>query len=194
MASLPSLETVDFALIDCNLWLEFELKTGFDVLNFPPKELWESGYFGIAHAEPGLAHAMQSLSLYRELYLKPLDLYNTSLQTEREFVEFDAIQHHDLALQVIFDDRILPNHMLSCLIYSVTFVCINMLKGDIAMAMSYLTSGLELIVEVDVHLVLYGAPDMARTCAILDSIKSFYYWLSNEAILMFFPTVMTFQQ
>lgn len=103
----------------------FRERTLAQVSKFFVDELWTTKILQIAHAEPGIWHALISLSSYHELFMKPADSTNNQLVMKRHNLGIYALHHHNMAIKAALDIQRTPKHPLSHLISCVVFVTIE---------------------------------------------------------------------
>lgn len=103
----------------------FRERTLAQVSKFFVDELWTTNILQIAHAEPGIWHAMISLSSYHELFTKALDSSKSHMALEKHNLGIYALHHHNMAIKAALDIQKTPKHPLSHLISCVVFVTIE---------------------------------------------------------------------
>ncbi|KHO00222.1 C6 zinc finger domain protein [Metarhizium album ARSEF 1941] len=119
----------------------FRERTLAHVSEFFVEELWTTRILRIAHAEPGIWHALISLSSYHELFLNPVDPGGGQGAVDRHNLGIYALHHHNMAIKAALDIQRTPKHPLSHLLSCVVFVTIEMIRGEIIAAIRLLKHG-----------------------------------------------------
>ncbi|KAG6027018.1 hypothetical protein E4U41_001086 [Claviceps citrina] len=161
----------------------FQERTSAEISKFFVQKLWTTPILQIARVEPGIWHAMISLSSYHELlFTKPADASSSQSALERHNLGIFALRHHNMAIQAALEIQKTPKHQLSHLISCVVFVTIEMLRGEVIAAMRLLRNGHRVLQEFELQQAQCPFSTSAETLAIAELARSFFDRLTQQAI------------
>ncbi|KAG8408682.1 hypothetical protein J3458_019703 [Metarhizium acridum] len=169
----------------------FRERTLAQVSEFFIDELWTTKILRIAHAEPGIWHALISLSSYHDLFMHPVDAANGQLAVERHNLGIYALHHHNMAIKAALDIQRTPKHPLSHIISCVVFVIIEIIRGEIIAAIRLLKYGQRVLQEFETQQRHSQMPLGPEDGVIVSLVGAFFTGLTHQAVCVGYLTGVT---
>ncbi|KFG80442.1 C6 zinc finger domain protein [Metarhizium anisopliae] len=161
----------------------FRERTLAQASKFFVDELWTTKILRIAHAEPGIWHALISLSSYHDLFMQPVDAAGAQSAMQRHNLGIYALHHHNMAIKAALDIQRTPKHPLSHIISCVVFVTIEIIRGEIIAAIRLLKHGQRVLHEFETQQRHHAqAPLGSEDSVIVNLVEAFFTCLTHQAV------------
>ncbi|KAF5130874.1 hypothetical protein E5D57_007223 [Metarhizium anisopliae] len=169
----------------------FRERTLAQASKFFVDELWTTKILRIAHAEPGIWHALISLSSYHDLFMQPVDAAGAQSAMQRHNLGIYALHHHNMAIKAALDIQRTPKHPLSHIISCVVFVTIEglhvnrrqIIRGEIIAAIRLLKHGQRVLHEFETQQRHHAQASLGSEDSVIVSlVEAFFTCLTHQAV------------